>query len=121
MALKISSHHCGMERSAGLPVWCKVCDCCRDLVAASTLHWYTQLTGSFLTNGATKKVEQYRIFFLGQSGVLKTQSMLWDIFFGLILSLGNRVSIKTLYDIVLFFFFLLMIEFQFRQPTNQLR
>ena len=95
MALKISSHHCGMERSAGLPVWCKVCDCCRDIVAVSTHHWYTQLTGSFLTNGATEKVVKYRILLLSHRRVGKIQSMLWDIFFELIIYVVNRERVKN--------------------------
>ena len=92
MALKISSHHCGTERSAELLVWCKVCDCCRDVVAVSTHHWYTQLTGSFLTNGATEKVVKYRILLLSHRRVGKIQSMLWDIFFELIIYVVNRVQ-----------------------------
>ena len=93
MALKISSHHCGAERNAGqgwLAVWCEVCDSCRQSVAVSTLHYYAQLTGSLLTNGATKKVVQYHIFSLGQKGIWEIQAMLKHIHFRLITSVGSR-------------------------------
>ena len=67
-------------------VWslhCELCDCCCHSLAVSTLCLYPTLTGSFLTETATKKVKKPHVFLLRPRLIWCILPIVWDIFSGL--------------------------------------